>query len=654
VPRRRSSHRLVTTANFFVGWADALTFGGYTGLMNWSDPNYLRYIDRNSMEYNGGTILGTVHSFVIGAATTGGACTLNWAGRAARVYSAVETGVGMANVGQKIANGEQLNVWDAVAFAPALGALSNRAGIFGRLFECFVGETQVAVGWSPAALVVDTTSIDMAGLGSATDNTWSMEWIVSGTVLLGAAVVVRRMATRRLKAVRRVRRLRGRGLVATGMTVAARRGSGAVVARGEPADSPHPADALFRPENFSGDWREEPHAMPMTAVPASHAESGERIASSNTDRSPARWLWLAPLLLALGCLWQGLSGSARREVAALAEPSTAVAGMMASSPTEARSSSTPTLLTRRIDELRIGSRVIGANPLAEDTHRTAAEPLPASSRVVRMRLPKDDRNDLVVELLRPTTWIVAHRAVVGDSIWLDLPEFGAAGWALVEAVDACPPLEAGSGSLVTGRFVHSSSRNLRWLWTEAEREPTGVTGNHRYWSATRGAFVEVDELAVGEELDTATGRTKVRRIEADPADQTVYNLEIHGEHVYRVGAAGVLVHNQYHHIVSPYANLGRGFTQPWTQMSQSILRNAGININSRVRIGGATNVANVVGHEARRHAEAYHKMVFKELADATGTLTPGTAAYTSAVQRTLRDLELRLTANPGLLDGVGL
>lgn len=126
-----------------------------------------------------------------------------------------------------------------------------------------------------------------------------------------------------------------------------------------------------------------------------------------------------------------------------------------------------------------------------------------------------------------------------------MPEIGAAGWALVEAVEACPPFEQGEGQLVTGRFVHSSSRNLRWLWTDAEREPTGVTGNHRYWSATRGVFVAVDELDIGEELDTATGRTKVRRIDADPADQTVYNLEVHGEHVYRVGAAGVLVHNTY-------------------------------------------------------------------------------------------------------------
>ena len=128
----------------------------------------------------------------------------------------------------------------------------------------------------------------------------------------------------------------------------------------------------------------------------------------------------------------------------------------------------------------------------------------------------------------------------------------------------------------------------------------------------------------------------------------MYNLEVHGEHVYRVGSAGVLVHNQYHHIVSHYSNATRGFSQPWPVRSQEILRNAGVGLHSQ------SNRVFVQGHQARRHAEAYHQFVYKELTDATKGLQAGTQAYTNAVKSKLGDLTNQLRANPGLLDGVGL
>lgn len=525
-------------ANFFVGWADTLTFGGFTNVVNWADPNYLQYINRNSLEYQGGTIVGSVHSMVLGGAATGGACTLNWAGNVSRVYTVVSTGVGMAQAADNIRRGEG-RVWDYLAFAPAVGALANRAGWMGQLFQCFVGETQVAVGWKPADLVVDTTQ-----MGASTGDSWSTEWIVSGTILLGAAVTMRRLANRRMRRVHRGRS-RSRGLVAIRGVAVSRTGSRRADANALESPSSHPVDALFRGNDLPSDWLEEPQLTPFSTVPASATDGITQRLTADERPTAARWLWLAPLMLALACLWQGLPGSTRRDVASLSEPRSAIAATIAERPAEARTIAGPTLLTRRIDEIRIGSRVIGTNPLAEDTHRTVPEPTPATSRVIRLRLSKGERDELVVELLRPTTWIIAHQAVTGASIWLDLPEFGATGWALVDAVEPCPPLEPGSGQLVTGRFVHQSSGNLRRLWTDAEQAPTGVTGNHRYWSATRGGFVAVDDLAVGEELDTAAGRSRVRRIEADPRDQTVYNLEVHGEHVYRVGTAGVLVHNSY-------------------------------------------------------------------------------------------------------------
>jgi hypothetical protein len=283
-----------------------------------------------------------------------------------------------------------------------------------------------------------------------------------------------------------------------------------------------------------GGWDEPARGAGVQPEPVPLRHGAE---SSKRSRG---WLWLAPLMLALGCLWQGLPGSVREGASAAVEPRAVQAATVA-----AREPSGPKLRTRRIDEMRIGQRVLGNNPLASDTQRTLPEPIVANSRLVRLRMTKDDGGELRVELLRSVAWILGEGAAIGESIWLDMPEFGASGWADVVGVEPCPTLDIGKGRLVTGRFVHSSSGNLRRLWTDAEREPTGVTGNHRYWSVTRGDFVEVDQLRVGEELDTANGRTRVRRIETDPRDQVVYNLEVHGEHVYRVGDAGVLVHNFY-------------------------------------------------------------------------------------------------------------
>jgi Papain fold toxin 2 len=51
------------------------------------------------------------------------------------------------------------------------------------------------------------------------------------------------------------------------------------------------------------------------------------------------------------------------------------------------------------------------------------------------------------------------------------------------------------------------------------------------------------ELHEGEQTQSRDGLLKITRRVALPDMQPVYNLEVHGEHVYEVTRAGVLVHN---------------------------------------------------------------------------------------------------------------
>jgi hypothetical protein len=55
--------------------------------------------------------------------------------------------------------------------------------------------------------------------------------------------------------------------------------------------------------------------------------------------------------------------------------------------------------------------------------------------------------------------------------------------------------------------------------------------------------VPAGELRVGETLRNLDGDVRIESIEQLGSEERVYNLEIHGEHVFRVASSGLLVHN---------------------------------------------------------------------------------------------------------------
>jgi rhodanese-related sulfurtransferase len=100
-----------------------------------------------------------------------------------------------------------------------------------------------------------------------------------------------------------------------------------------------------------------------------------------------------------------------------------------------------------------------------------------------------------------------------------------------------------------------------------------VTSNHPFWSADRQAFVEAGQLQVGEQLQQADGTlvqiTRITPHTGPPVE--VYNLEVDAEHVYHVGAGGVLVHNTYPTVTVIGERMGR------VKEAVRVLRSQGVN-----------------------------------------------------------------------------
>jgi hypothetical protein len=210
-------------------------------------------------------------------------------------------------------------------------------------------------------------------------------------------------------------------------------------------------------------------------------------------------------------------------------------------------------VARGIEEGRLGSR---AWTLAEAERR--GEPVPprlqidpAKSRAVYFVIRPEAEDEARVALLRPLSWISAEGWRAGGWTWLDLPDMGEHGPARVERIGPCPELAAGPGRLITGTYWHKRG----WvgdLLVEGMTKPLGVTPSHPFWSVDRNDWVPAGELKIGERLLAADGSTPcvdsfTLRAEPEP----VYNIEVEGDHCYRVGQQGLLVHNMSQSVNPP-------------------------------------------------------------------------------------------------------
>ncbi|MDR2706245.1 MAG: HINT domain-containing protein [Planctomycetaceae bacterium] len=201
----------------------------------------------------------------------------------------------------------------------------------------------------------------------------------------------------------------------------------------------------------------------------------------------------------------------------------------------------------KIQDVQVGERAIGKNPELTDSERATffPDPKPTTWRKLTLEMIKSDGKRLDITLLRPLNWISESQADIGTTIFLDLPELGAQGFAKVLNIESCPPIKSGKGNVITGTFHHEAANTID-LHVEGLSKPIGCTDNHPFWSVTRNEFVEARKLQQGEELQLYNGQTaKVIQILPRPGPKQVHNLEVMNEHVYRVSDQGILVHNNY-------------------------------------------------------------------------------------------------------------
>ncbi len=177
----------------------------------------------------------------------------------------------------------------------------------------------------------------------------------------------------------------------------------------------------------------------------------------------------------------------------------------------------------------------------------AEEVNPQTWRRIELLAWKPNEETCDVVLLRPLWWIEQSGAKVGGLIRLAIPEMGVAGPAKVLSIGPCPPIQERQPGLqiVTGTFKHKAKLVLH-LHLKGLDKPIGGTPNHPIYSLDRGDFIPAGNLRIGERLKTRDGvATWVTKVDTIPGEQTVYNLEVHRDHVYYVSNLAVLVHNSY-------------------------------------------------------------------------------------------------------------
>jgi hypothetical protein len=200
--------------------------------------------------------------------------------------------------------------------------------------------------------------------------------------------------------------------------------------------------------------------------------------------------------------------------------------------------------TLAIQSVKPGMRVVADNPRRWEIDETFAEPDAASWRLIRAVVFRADGGVVQLELLRPEEWILQNGLAAGHTIAIQLTELNVDGLATIQSIEACPPIAAGEGSVVLGRFRSYCVDNMVTLGLSDGTE-LQVTSVHLFWSTSRLEWIEAGELAIGEDVDTLDGPLQVTKIDQRAPAEVVYNLEVHGEHVYRVANCGVLVHNSY-------------------------------------------------------------------------------------------------------------
>jgi hypothetical protein len=216
-------------------------------------------------------------------------------------------------------------------------------------------------------------------------------------------------------------------------------------------------------------------------------------------------------------------------------------------------SSAQIALSKKINEVQVESIVTYA-PQAQpsDWHEIDYEYItPYTWKWVSLKLVNDNNRESTLILRRPVWWLKRNHAEnIGDSVWIDIDEFGLEGSAKVTEVYAnqldtrfwddkregdyvCQP--------ITGKFEHYSD-DVYKLYLKTGDE-ISVTGNHPLWSHDKSKWVEVHDLRIGENITCRYGKTSVVNSKKLQGTYKVYNIEVYRSHNYFASEVSIRAHN---------------------------------------------------------------------------------------------------------------
>jgi hypothetical protein len=146
-----------------------------------------------------------------------------------------------------------------------------------------------------------------------------------------------------------------------------------------------------------------------------------------------------------------------------------------------------------IENVPLGSRVTAQNPRPEQYDFAFGEVDQSSWSQINLRLQRDDGALVEMELLRPSEWIKDLGLKVGAQINLSLHDIVLRGLATITAIEPCPPILEGPGSVVIGRFVTRQAQNL--IEVELANGTSFVgTKTHPVWLPDERSWVALSDL----------------------------------------------------------------------------------------------------------------------------------------------------------------
>jgi hypothetical protein len=153
----------------------------------------------------------------------------------------------------------------------------------------------------------------------------------------------------------------------------------------------------------------------------------------------------------------------------------------------------------------IGARIPTKNP---NRWEVDPQPEPDQATWAKLSITAEGSAGGIVdaEIIRPRSWILANGLCAGRMLPLNLPELEVSGLALVTAIDDCPPIAGGEGSVVTARFVTREVHvvaSVDVLGADGTVETITGTTIHPVWSVDRQEWVPLSELIDGTDQNSA-------------------------------------------------------------------------------------------------------------------------------------------------------